>query len=179
MIELILGGARSGKSHLAERLAHESGLPVTCIVTATAGDEEMRLRIERHQRERDPSWQVVEAPVRLAAALRACPAGRCVIVDCLTLWLSNLILHEEQEGEALLRREVEALTATLQGYQGRAIFVGNEVGQGIVPLGAVNRRFVDESGWLHQAIARLADRVILVTAGISQILKGDDIDRMA
>jgi adenosylcobinamide kinase/adenosylcobinamide-phosphate guanylyltransferase len=168
MRELILGGARSGKSALAVRLARSSGLAVTVVATATAGDAEMAERIARHRAARPPAWRVVEEPIALAATLRAeCTADRLVIVDCLTLWLSNLLL-----AEAPLESERAGFLDALPGLPGRILLVANEVGLGIVPENALARRFRDEAGALNQALALLCDRVTLVTAGLPIVLKG-------
>jgi adenosylcobinamide kinase/adenosylcobinamide-phosphate guanylyltransferase len=172
MKELILGGARSGKSALAEQAARDSGLAVTYIATATAGDPEMAARIAHHRGKRPPGWGLVEEPIRLAAALRGHAApGRCLLVDCLTLWLNNLLLAGD---ESLFRRERAALLEGLPGLPGRIILVGNEVGMGVVPLGELTRRFCDEAGRLHQDLARLCDRVTLVAAGLPLVLKGKE-----
>lgn len=165
MQELVLGGARSGKSAYAQRRAAESGLPVTVIVTASAGDEEMAERIAHHRAARPAGWRVVEAPRSLAAALHAqAAAGRCVIVDCLTLWLMNVI-------EADFAAEREALLDALPGLPGEVIFVANEIGLGIVPLGAETRRFRDEAGRLNQDLAAACGRVTFVAAGLPLMLK--------
>ncbi|UXI04173.1 bifunctional adenosylcobinamide kinase/adenosylcobinamide-phosphate guanylyltransferase [Photobacterium sp. TY1-4] len=170
--ELILGGARSGKSNLAEQLAAASGLDVIYVATATAGDEEMAERIARHQIQRPAAWQVVEEPEDLAGVVqRYSRKGTCLLIDCLTLWLTNCLCGEEATHEHWQQHKDDFLTALLHA-EGRIILVSNEVGQGIVPMGELSRRFVDESGWLHQAIARQAERVVFVTAGIPQVLKG-------
>jgi adenosylcobinamide kinase/adenosylcobinamide-phosphate guanylyltransferase len=167
MLELILGGARSGKSALAVQTAGSSGLAVTVVATATADDAEMAERIARHRAARPRSWRVVEVPIGLAAALRAeCAADRLVIVDCLTLWLSNLML-----AEAPLERERAALLDALPALPGRVLLVTNEVGLGIVPENALARRFRDAQGALNQEVARRCDRVTLVTAGLPLVLK--------
>ncbi|MDD5241096.1 MAG: bifunctional adenosylcobinamide kinase/adenosylcobinamide-phosphate guanylyltransferase [Sulfuricella sp.] len=169
MKELILGGARSGKSALAERLAHESGLAVTYVATATAGDAEMAGRIAHHRERRPAEWSMVEEPRHLAAALQGAAApGHCLLVDCLTLWLNNVIADE-----ALFQHERTALLEALPGLPGRVILVSNEVGMGIVPLGELTRRYCDEAGRLHQGLAQLCDRVTLVAAGLPLILKGN------
>jgi adenosylcobinamide kinase/adenosylcobinamide-phosphate guanylyltransferase len=166
--ELILGGARSGKSALAVRLARESRLAVTLVATATAGDAEMAERIARHRAARPQTWRVVEEPIALAAALRAeCAPDRLVVVDCLTLWLANLIL-----AEAPLEPERAALLDALPALPGRVLLVANEVGLGIVPENALARRFRDAAGALNQAVAALCDRVALVAAGLPIVLKG-------
>lgn len=170
MHDLILGGARSGKSALAEARAAASGLAVTYIATAQALDAEMAARIDHHRARRPPQWQCVEEPLALAATLRAhAGVGRCLVVDCLTLWLGNLLGDSDGEHFA---RERDALLRTLPALPGRVILVSNEVGQGIVPLGALSRRFVDEAGWLHQALAQQCAHVALVVAGLPLWLKG-------
>lgn len=171
--ELILGGARSGKSALAERLALESGLAVTYIATATAGDGEMAERIAHHQSRRPAAWNLAEEPLRLASVLHLNAApDRCLIVDCLTLWLNNLLASED---ETLFHNEREALLQILPGLPGRILLVSNEVGMGIVPLGELSRRFCDEAGRLHQDLARICDRVVFVAAGLPLVLKGNPL----
>jgi len=168
MRELIIGGARSGKSALAVQLARSSGLAVSVIVTAAAGDAEMAERIARHRAARPREWRVVEAPIGLAAALRAeCAGDRVVIADCLTLWLSNLLLAETP-----FAAERAALVDALPDLPGRVLLITNEVGLGIVPASALARRFRDEAGALNQALAVACERVILVTAGLPLVLKG-------
>jgi adenosylcobinamide kinase/adenosylcobinamide-phosphate guanylyltransferase len=180
-IELILGGARSGKSALAEQRAITSGLAVTYIATAQAGDGEMARRIAHHKHRRPVEWALAEEPLHLATALRChATTDRLLLLDCLTLWLSNLIFAgvAAQQAEAdeaidcpLLRSETDALLQCLAGLPGRVILVGNEVGLGIIPLGAINRLYVDEAGRLNQRLAALADRVTLVVAGLPIDLK--------
>jgi adenosylcobinamide kinase/adenosylcobinamide-phosphate guanylyltransferase len=169
MSTLILGGARSGKSGHARDLAEASGLAVTLIATARAGDEEMRTRIARHRSERPEHWNTVEEPLALAEALResAAPA-RFLVVDCLTLWLLNVL----EAGEDVFLRERAALLAALPDLPGGLALVANEVGLGVIPMGELSRRFVDEAGRLNQAIARTADEVVFVAAGLPLILKG-------
>jgi adenosylcobinamide kinase/adenosylcobinamide-phosphate guanylyltransferase len=170
MRELILGGARSGKSALAEQQARDSGLEVVYIATAEARDDEMHERINHHRERRPEHWLCVEEPLRLADVLQQHAAeDRCLLVDCLTLWLSNLLA----DGEETFTRERDALLAVLQQLPGRVIFVSNEVGLGIVPMGELTRRFCDESGRLHQAVAAICDRVTFVTAGLPMIIKGN------
>lgn len=179
MKELVVGGARSGKSRYAQRRALESGLPVTVVVTGQPGDGEMAARIAAHRRERPREWQVVEAPVQLAAALAAHAApGRCLIVDCLTLWLGN-VLAEAATLDAppdagrlpLFAAERRALMATLPGLPGEILLVANEVGLGIVPLGAETRLFRDEAGRLNQDVGSLCEAVTFVAAGLPLALK--------
>lgn len=168
MRTLVLGGARSGKSAWAERAAAASGRPVTLVATAEALDAEMAARIARHQAERPAHWTTVEAPLALAAALRrASGTGQVVLVDCLTLWLSNH-LHHAPADWAATRAE---LLAAVAAFEGELLLVGNEVGQGVVPLGELSRRFVDESGWLHQALAQVCERVRFIVAGCVWPLK--------
>lgn len=167
MREFILGGARSGKSRLAETRARESGLDVTYIATAERGDNEMAERIEHHRERRPAHWRTVEAPRSLAAALeREAAPGRLVLVDCLTLWLGNLV-----EDAETLERERAALVGGLPSLAGEVVLVSNEVGLGIVPDHALARRFRDEAGWLHQAVAAVCERVTFVAAGLPLTLK--------
>jgi adenosylcobinamide kinase / adenosylcobinamide-phosphate guanylyltransferase len=167
---LILGGARSGKSALAERLADASGRDVVYVATAQAGDEEMTARIAHHRARRSAQWLCVEEPLRLAHTLREqARADRCILVDCLTLWLSNLL----GDGDAgCFERERDHLLDTLPDLPGDVLLVSNEVGLGIVPMGALTRRFVDEAGRLHQSIAARSERVLFVAAGLPWALKG-------
>jgi adenosylcobinamide kinase/adenosylcobinamide-phosphate guanylyltransferase len=170
---LILGGVRSGKSRLAERLAVESGLRVTYIATATAGDDEMRARIAAHRARRPDDWHLIEEPVRLATALQAhATAGHCILVDCLTLWLTNLLMAEDS---CSLERERAALRDVLPGLPGQLILVSNETNMGVMPLGELTRRYCDEAGRLHQDLAQLCERVILTVAGLPHILKGESV----
>ena len=173
MIELILGGARSGKSRYAERRAAEGTQDVLYIATATAEDGEMAARIARHRERRDARWQTLEEPLALAEALRRhCAPERCVLVDCLTLWLSNVLFDATGEcDEARFRRERAALLACLPQLPGTVLLVSNEVGMGVVPANAAARRFIDEAGWLHQDIAAQAQRVVWVAAGLAQVIK--------
>jgi len=193
MKTLLIGGARSGKSALAERLAAEFAAAhptheVLVIATAHAGDEEMAARIAAHRAQRPAGWQTLEAPLHLGAALQAADGPqRCLLVDCLTLWLTNLLLADVpadvlaqldlasvrhlQPGPSF-ERERAALLAVLPQLQARVLLIGNEVGHGIVPLGALNRLFVDENGRLHQAIAQHCEQVRFVMAGCALVLKG-------
>lgn len=169
MAELILGGARSGKSRYAERRATESGLDVVYIATCQPRDAEMRERIERHRDQRPAHWALVEEPLALARVLREqAREDRCLLVDCLTLWLSNC-LAVDRWGEMRA-----ALLDTLPQLVADIVLVSNEVGQGVVPMGELNRRFVDESGRLHQDLASQCHRVTLVTAGLPLTLKETD-----
>lgn len=174
MIELILGGARSGKSHYAERRGIDFKGEVIYLATAFSGDKEMAARIKRHQADRPSHWLTIEEPVKLAATLLENDGvGQLFLVDCLTLWLSNVLFSDSDvANEQRFKQEKSALLEALPALKADVLFVSNEVGQGIIPLNAISRRFVDEAGWLHQAIARECDRVTLVTAGLPQKLKG-------
>ncbi len=158
---LILGGARSGKSDRAQRMAVESGLPVTFIATATAGDGEMEERIRRHRTSRPLDWTTVEEPIDLVSATGDAPAGHFVIVDCLTLWISNLLGAgwTAEQVQAAARQAADAL-ATRTGA-----VVTNEVGLGIVPADELARRFRDVLGDVNTAFARCAERSVLMVAG--------------
>lgn len=171
MLELILGGARSGKSRLAEKLASESGLDVVYIATSQPLDGEMSARVAQHRARRPAHWALVEEPLALARVLReqATP-GRCLLVDCLTLWLTNLLM---QDDSARLQEERDALLACVAQLPGRILLVSNETGLGVVPLGELTRRYVDEAGWLHQALAEKSQRVVFTVAGLPMLLKGD------
>lgn len=168
--ELILGGARSGKSRLAEERAEQSGLEVIYIATSQPLDDAMTERVAQHRDRRPAHWGLVEEPIALAQALRsAAGEGRCVLVDCLTLWLTNLLLDPDPQR---LSRERDELLETLPALPGRIILVSNETGLGVVPLGELTRRYVDEAGWLHQRLAQLSDRVTFCVAGLPMTLKG-------
>lgn len=167
---LILGGVRSGKSRLAERCARESGRAVTYIATATADDTEMQARIASHRRTRPEHWSLREEPLALAATLRACDTTpHCLLVDCLTLWLTNLLLADDDQR---FNDEIDALVATLPTLSSQVLLVSNETNMGIVPLGELSRRYCDEAGRLHQAVAAVCDNVVLTVAGLPHALKG-------
>lgn len=168
---LILGGVRSGKSRLAERLAGGSGLAVTYVATATAGDAAMNARIATHRARRPAQWRLVEEPLHLPGALeREAGVDRCLLVDCLTLWLTNLLL---QENERFLAQQRDALLQCLPRLPGRIVMVSNETGMGIMPMGDLSRRYCDEAGHLHQELAQLCDQVVLTVAGLPWVLKGE------
>jgi len=166
---LVLGGARSGKSSYAQRLAERAGAgPWTYIATAEPGDAEMAARIAAHRRDRGESWRTVEAPHDLATAVSGQSGpGRVVLVDCLTLWLSNRLLTG-----ADLAAEGESLAAAFAAAEGTVICVANEVGLGIVPDNPLARRFRDAAGRLNQDIAARADRVVFMAAGLPLAMKG-------
>ena len=173
-IHLILGGARSGKSAYAEKLAISSGLPVTYIATAQIYDNELKLRVQHHKDRRPKDWQIIEEPHFLNDALQANNYDGCsLIVDCLTLWLAQCICPECAPPESVnWALEREEFLNTLPILHGKIILVSNEVGMGIVPLGEINRQFQDEQGRLNQAVAAIADEVIFVAAGLPLKLKG-------
>jgi adenosylcobinamide kinase/adenosylcobinamide-phosphate guanylyltransferase len=166
LITLVLGGARSGKSRYAEWLISTYAKPWVYIATAEAKDSEMAARIAAHQARREVGWQTIEAPHELPEALGAAPAGSAVLVDCLTLWLSNLMLGAFN---------VEAMTAKLEqalaAREGLTVLVSNEVGLGIVPDNALARQFRDAQGLLNQRLAARAERVIMMVAGIAVAVK--------
>ncbi|QXG25926.1 bifunctional adenosylcobinamide kinase/adenosylcobinamide-phosphate guanylyltransferase [Pseudomonas viridiflava] len=170
MLQLILGGARSGKSRLAEKLAAECGLNVTYIATSQPLDGEMNQRVASHRARRPEQWGLVEEPVELARVLRENAApDHCLLVDCLTLWLTNLLMLDSPER---LAQERDALLDCVAALPGEIIFVSNETGLGVVPLGKLTRRYVDEAGLLHQALAERCQRVVLTVAGLPLTLKG-------
>ena len=226
-VRLIIGGARSGKSSLAEQYAKSSNLPVTYIATAQAFDAEMQQRIAQHQADRPEHWQLIESPLQLAKTIEVVLSNSqqdsCILVDCLTLWLSNSLLKPsdeiehgsecnlsnwQQEKQQLLNllerlqqgkclqqenslqqpdniqsndgsqsQNSQSENSQSQNYQPRQveiILVSNEVGHGIVPMGELSRQFVDQAGWLHQAIASIANEVEFVMAGLPLTLKSSE-----
>lgn len=166
-LTLVIGGARSGKSRHAEALVAATGLPRTYIATAEAWDDEMRARIDQHRLDRGAGWETVEAPQDLAPALCAVPAGRVVMVDCLTLWLTNRML-----AGADLAADTTALLRALDACPAPVVMVTNELGWSIVPENALARRFRDAQGRLNQTLAARADHVVTVIAGLPLVLKG-------
>jgi adenosylcobinamide kinase/adenosylcobinamide-phosphate guanylyltransferase len=193
-VQLIIGGARSGKSALAEGYAKSSNLPVTYIATAQAFDSEMQQRIAQHQADRPDHWQLIESPLLLAKtielAIENSQQDICILVDCLTLWLSNSLCkpsddieHASECNLAYWQQEKQQLLHLLARIQQQnnfqskniaIILVSNEVGHGIVPMGELSRQFVDQAGWLHQAIASIADKVEFVMAGLPLTLKSSE-----
>ncbi|MGI9501265.1 MAG: bifunctional adenosylcobinamide kinase/adenosylcobinamide-phosphate guanylyltransferase [Geminicoccaceae bacterium] len=166
-ITLVLGGARSGKSRHAEAMIVASGLAPFYIATAEARDGEMHKRIETHRVRRGERWQTIEEPLALAETLHSVAAeGRALLVDCLTLWLTNLMVHD-----LAVDAEVEKLMRSLDRLDGAVVFVSNEVGLGVMPTNAMARAFIDHAGLLHQRLAEVADKVLLMTAGLPQQLK--------
>ena len=173
-ITLVLGGARSGKSSYAEKLAMESGLPVTYIATAQVYDDEFKARVQHHKDRRPASWALVEEPHRIAQTLgRLAKPNQCLIVDCLTVWLAQWICADcNPPKDSNWQQEREAFLKLLPTFSGTIIFVSNEVGMGIVPLGEINRQFQDEQGRLNQAVAEIANSVVFIAAGLPLKLKG-------
>ncbi|WP_255607942.1 bifunctional adenosylcobinamide kinase/adenosylcobinamide-phosphate guanylyltransferase [Methylosinus sp. Sm6] len=161
---LVLGGARSGKSAYALRSAEAGGRRPVMIATAQALDAEMAERIARHRAERGRAWRTIEAPLDLSGALAEIAADETAVIDCLTLWVSNL-MHAERD----VPRETERLIAAMRGKE--LLLVANEVGLGVVPDNALARRFRDEAGRVNQAIAAAADRVVFLAAGLPLALK--------
>ena len=171
MIQLILGGARSGKSRLAEQKAKDSGLRVTYVATAQAYDDEMRERIQHHQADRPAEWGLIEEPLYLADRLvQIDQANQLILVDCLTLWMSNLLLNEQKDFQP---KQCQKLLEVLPTLRSEIILVSNETGLGVVPMGQLSRKFVDESGRLHQQLGQIADHVVFCVAGFPMVLKGE------
>ncbi|MBT3196397.1 MAG: bifunctional adenosylcobinamide kinase/adenosylcobinamide-phosphate guanylyltransferase [Gammaproteobacteria bacterium] len=170
MRELILGGVRSGKSRYAEEQALGRGGELLYLATATAGDGEMAQRIVHHQQQRSPRWQLIEEPIALPQMLQQeAKEGRTIVVECLTLWLTNLLMDDD---EVVLRWQQDWLVELLPTLSGNILLVSNEVGMGVVPPSPLSRRFCDESGRLHQRLAQCCERVTWVVAGLPQTLKG-------
>lgn len=177
-LHLILGGARSGKSRYAQQLARQAelgGARIVCIVTALAGDDEMAERIARHRAERPPHWVVREVPPGvdgLAAAMREEAREGCfVVVDCLTLWLSQLMCPPPGVAAVDAQAATQALLAALHQVSTPVVLVSNEIGAGVMPMDAATRRVIDALGRLHQQMAALAGRVTWVVAGLPMTVK--------
>jgi adenosylcobinamide kinase/adenosylcobinamide-phosphate guanylyltransferase len=162
-LTLLVGGVRSGKSRLAVRLVAHRGGPVVVIATGEARDEEMAARIRSHRAERPEKWDTIEEPVELETAMAVVPADACVLVDCLTLWVSNLVERGLADGEIEERAGKAASLAAMR--ERPSVVVTNEVGSGIVPVNALARRFADVLGRVNAIWAEAADRVLLVVAG--------------
>jgi adenosylcobinamide kinase / adenosylcobinamide-phosphate guanylyltransferase len=166
-LTLVLGGARSGKSRYAESLIEAASSAALYLATAEALDDEMRQRIARHRARRGAGWTTIEEPLALAAALGAAArSGRPVLVDCLTLWLSNVMLEgRDADGE------IDALLAALPQLESPVVMVANEVGLGLVPETRLGREFRDHAGRLNQGVAARADRALFIAAGMPLVLK--------
>jgi adenosylcobinamide kinase/adenosylcobinamide-phosphate guanylyltransferase len=166
-LTLILGGARSGKSRYAERLVLASGFLPVYVATAEALDAEMAARIAEHRARRRSNWRTVEEPLDLVETLhRECGPGHAVLVDCLTIWLTNLMVAQRP-----VRTEIARLIELLPSMRGALVLVSNEVGLGVVPTDGMARAFIDHAGWLHQRIAEQADDVVFMAAGLPLHLK--------
>ncbi len=172
-LSLILGGASSGKSGLAEELVKSQAGPHIYLATAQAHDTEMQLKILKHRADRGQDWQTLEAPMDLDGALSRFSKG-IVLLDCATFWLSNHLLAESN-----ITTETDALVAALGACRAPVVVVSNEVGQGVVPDSALGRKFRDLQGRLNQRLASRADLVVFVTAGLPQVLKGEMPGRRA
>ena len=178
MKQLILGGARSGKTSLAQRTAQQwqaqrNDGQVIYLATAQAGDGEMQQRIERHQQERPAQWLTEEEPLAIDQVIgRYSNSGHCLLIDCLTLWLTNLLMLDD---ESKLEQQIRLFEAALAASQAEIILVSNETGMGVVPMGELSRNFVDQSGFLHQRLAQYCDRVTLTVAGLPMRLKDETI----
>lgn len=169
LVHLILGGARSGKSGYGESLARQAGCDVTYVATAQALDGEMNERITQHQLDRPSHWLTIEEPLALADVItQHSVPDSVVLVDCLTLWLMNVMHHELDLTDA-----VDAVLVALQQAKGLVILVSNEITMGVVPMGELSRRYVDNLGRLHQQIAKQASHVTLMVAGIPMVVKSD------
>lgn len=168
---LVIGGIRSGKTALAECMATQAAEAVTYVATATAGDDEMAKRIERHQQSRPAGWGLEEAPIELAAVLNR-QAGNtephCLLIDCMSLWVSNLLFA----GDQVFDRERAAFLEAIAAYPASLVVVSNEVGLGTIGMDPLTRRFCDELGWLNQALAQSCDQVVMSVAGLPMTLKG-------
>ncbi|OGT99978.1 MAG: bifunctional adenosylcobinamide kinase/adenosylcobinamide-phosphate guanylyltransferase [Geobacteraceae bacterium GWB2_52_12] len=171
----ITGGARSGKSSFAEKKALEFGAPLGYLATAETLDDEMDERVRRHRERRGDEWSTIEEPVQLAEALARCDGQyQAILVDCVTLWLSNLLFKYEDAAENIeerIQEELQTLNSTLQGMATPVILVSNEVGMGIVPENGLARRFRDLAGTANQVLAGVADEVYAVISGIPLKLK--------
>lgn len=164
---LILGGVSSGKSVFAEKLVQDTGWPKTYIATAQAWDDEMRTKVADHQARRGEDWHTLEAPLDVAAALKGVQADHAVLLDCVTLWLTNMMMAEQD-----IERAVDELAATLQDMQSPVFVVSNEVGLGGIAENKMARRFQKLQGAANQKLAEASGTVVLITAGLPMALKG-------
>jgi adenosylcobinamide kinase/adenosylcobinamide-phosphate guanylyltransferase len=173
MKTLILGGVRSGKSRLAETMAQQSGLAVTYIATASGDDDAMAKRILTHQQRRPHAWGNIEEKIHLARAIESVATrGHCILIDCLSLWVTNLLLSED---EALIQDEMDALLECLTSVPAEVIMVSSESNMGVIPMGELSRRYCDLIGQLHQQVAAESERVVMTIAGLPHTLKGDKV----
>ena len=171
LVTLVLGGARSGKSRYAEELIEAQGKGLY-LATAEPTDEEMRSRISKHRLRRGEAWETIEEPYNIVEVIaKETRPHRPILVDCLTLWLSHVLFHEKDAEKEIFRLKTLLKSGALRGP---IVFVSNEIGLGVIPVNKVSRVFVDAQGELNQLVANLATRVVLVTAGLPQILKGQN-----
>ena len=169
-LTLVLGGARSGKSAYAENLAAKSGNTVIYVATAEVLDGSIKKRVELHRERRPAEWKTVESPLSLAKTVQGLAGeGVTVLVDCLTMWVTNLLCAENKD---LLKQEIDSLIMVLPELAGDIILVSNEVGLGVIPMGELTRDYVDTAGKLHQHVAAQADNVVMVVAGLPMAFKG-------
>jgi len=168
-IEFVAGGARSGKSSYALRQAERLAGSHLFVATATSEDDAMAERISRHQMERGDHWQLVEEPLFLSSVLHKAQPDNVVLIDCLTLWLTNWLCSDQVSG---WRNEKKAFISALTATEADVVLVTNEVGMGVIPMGKLTRDFVDEAGWLHQELASMAGIVTMVNFGIDTQIKG-------
>jgi adenosylcobinamide kinase/adenosylcobinamide-phosphate guanylyltransferase len=167
MIRFIIGGARSGKSSYAENLAKHNDSGVIYVATAQAYDDEMHGRIEQHKQQRPGEWLTFEEPLEISKVIQdESHSKNCLLIDCLTLWLTNLLCADKNIADYK-----QQLINALNNAKGDIILVSNETGMGVVPMGELTRRYCDEAGWLHQEVAALADQVVLMVAGIPVVIK--------
>jgi len=171
MKTLVLGGVKSGKSRFAESLASNSHKPVHYLATATADDQEMLERIRHHQAQRPSGWNLIEEPLSVGEQIQALNfTQNCVLLDCLTLWLTNCLINDDPSRFPMERA---ALIKAVSEFQGTLVMVSNESNQGITPMGALSRRYCDEAGLMHQELASLCDLVVVTMAGLPLYLKGN------
>lgn len=175
-LTLILGGARSGKSDHAQMLVQQAQQPALFVATATAGDEEMKHRIEVHRANRPDHWQTLEAPLTVAAAIESAPQLPWVLVDCITILVSNILMTftepiDEKYYKTKVEEEIEAMISCYKNHPGKWVIVSNEVGLGLVPAYVMGRYYRDALGRANQQLAKVSDQVILMVAGIPMKVK--------
>ena len=174
MKHLVLGGVRSGKSAFAQEQVALSGKPVSYVATSQVWDDDMAERVRLHKANRPSDWQIIEEPLALAKVLDSLNSPeQAVIVECLTLWMTNLLCLED---EARLEEEKRALVSAVEAFEGDLVLVSSEVGLGIMPMNALARRFGDEAGVMNQMLAKLTDRVTFVAAGLPLPLKSTSLN---
>ncbi len=173
MKQLILGGARSGKSRLAEQLTAQYGDNIAYVATANRqfNDDEMDDRIAHHRRQRPKHWLTIETPLELSEQILRANQYDCMMIDCLTLWLTNCLMA----GDSIWQDQKQKFIDSVSQVSGNLIIVSNEVGMGIVPIDSLSRRFIDESGFLHQTLAQICDRVVFTAAGLPLVMKGEPL----